>query len=289
MKFNFLKGVFSYSILLISIYSFAQQDFQGKAYYKSKTSIDMSNFGRPDMNEDQKKRMADRMKDMFEKTFILTFNQVESIYKEEEKLESPGQGGGRFGSMMSGATNGNIYKNVKELQLLIERELFGKQFLIKEELEMLEWKMGSETKQIGQYMCFKATALKEDTAFKFGNFGPPPATPKDSTSSKSPEIKKEEPKFVEVVAWYTMQIPVNQGPGNYWGLPGLILELSSDRTTILCSKIVLNPDDKEKIKAPTKGKEITEKEYDVLMKNKMEEMRENFRRGGGRPGGGRRG
>jgi len=63
----------------------AQQDFQGKAYYKSKTTVDMSRFGRPNMSEDQKKRFAERLKNMLEKSYTLSFNKSESIYKVEEK------------------------------------------------------------------------------------------------------------------------------------------------------------------------------------------------------------
>ncbi len=50
---------------------------------------------------------------------------------------------------------------LNERQLLQEQEFFGKQFLVKDELKTLEWKMGTETKQIGQYTCFKATAVKQ--------------------------------------------------------------------------------------------------------------------------------
>jgi hypothetical protein len=48
------------------------------------------------------------------KTFILNFDKTASIYKEEEKLDGPGQVGGmRFMSSMTGA-GGTLYKNVKE-------------------------------------------------------------------------------------------------------------------------------------------------------------------------------
>lgn len=281
MEFNlFNRSVFCLA-LLVSVFSFAQKDFQGKAYYFSKTSLDMSNFGRPGMSEDQKKQMADRMKSMFEKTFVLSFNQSESMYKEEEKLDSPGDNSGRFGMMMmSSFSGGPQYKSIKSQLLLQEQEFFGKQFLIKDSLPKLNWKMEGETKQIGQYTCFKATATKTADAADITSFRRP---------SDDEEKEVETTKEIQIVAWYTMQIPVSQGPGDYWGLPGLILEVSADKTVILCSKIVLNPEDKDVIKVPSKGKVVTKEEYDIIVKKKTEEMRESFRsRGGGSGGGGRR-
>ena len=56
----------------------SQTNFQGKAVYMSKTTMDM-NFGGRQMSEDQKKRIAERMKGLLEKTFVLNFNQTESV------------------------------------------------------------------------------------------------------------------------------------------------------------------------------------------------------------------
>ncbi|NNC51370.1 MAG: GLPGLI family protein [Flaviramulus sp.] len=271
--------------------SFAQNDFQGKAYYMSKTTVDMSNFGGGQLSEERKKQIADRMKSSLEKTYILTFNQSESLYKEEERLDTPGQGGGMRFSMMS-ATGGDQYKNLKEQKIKQEQEFFGKQFLISDSLQKLNWELGTETKTIGKYICFKATAIKTVEGFDFNSFRRPPRNnekAKDSTNSDTKEVgaEKEEdtPREITVTAWYTPQIPVNQGPDVYWGLPGLILEVNADRTTILCSKIILNPSEKETLKAPSKGKLISQKEYDEIIKQKMEEMREMFRGRGGRGGG----
>ncbi len=282
MKAISIKCITCVLTLFISAITFAQQDFQGKAVYQSKTTIDMSNFGGQQMSEDMKKQIAERMKSMFEKTFILTFNKTESIYKEEEKLAAPGQGGG-FRMMMGSFTGGKQYKNVKEHQLLQEQEFFGKQFLIKDSLPKLDWKMGSETKQIGKYLCFKATAIKKVDELDFNSMrrrnrnNDEEAKVQDSTATNDIMDEIEVPKEVIVTAWYTPQIPINQGPGEYWGLPGLILEVSADRTTILCSKIVMNSSEKDEIKAPTKGKEVTKQEYNSIMKKKMEEMSEMFR------------
>ena len=278
-----IKWITCVLTLFISVITFAQQDFQGKAVYQSKTTIDMSNFGGREMSEDMKKQIAERMKNAFEKTYMLTFNKTESIYKEEEKLEAPGQGGG-FRMMMGSFTGGKQYKNVKENQLLQEQEFFGKQFLIKDSLPKLNWIMGSETKQIGKYMCFKATAIKKVDEMDFNSMrrrnrdqNEESDKAKDSTITTNLMDEIEVPKEIIVTAWYTPQIPINQGPGEYWGLPGLILEINADRTTILCSKIVMNPTEKDEIKAPTKGKEVTKQEYNSIMKKKMEEMSEMFR------------
>jgi GLPGLI family protein len=151
---------------------------------------------------------------------------------------------------------------------------------------------------IGQYNCFKATAVRPVSDSDFRNFrfkgkeadrneetSSNAEIKKDSTSSKTNLMDQwEMPKEVIITAWYSPEIPVNQGPENYWGLPGLILEVNDGKTSILCSKIVMNTKEKVEIKAPTKGKKVTQKEYDEIVKKKMEEMREMY---GGRGRGGR--
>ncbi len=44
-------------LLLISFVSFSQKDFQGKAYYESKTTVDMSNFGGGQLTEERKNKL----------------------------------------------------------------------------------------------------------------------------------------------------------------------------------------------------------------------------------------
>lgn len=255
------------------------QGFQGKAVYESKTVIKMDFSGR-NIPEDRKQIIIERMKRAGEKTYILSFNQVESLYKEEVKLEQPGRsrGGMRFGMMGTGGED--YYKNVKDGTYAVKQDLFGKIFLVKDSLPKLQWKMSGETKQIGKYTAFKATAIR---TVKRPNMSALFNRNKDNKAKEFIE------KDIEIIAWYSMDIPVNQGPANYWGLPGLILEVSDDVTSILCSQIVMNPKEKNEIKAPSKGKKVTQNEYDTISKDKMKEMRENGGFGrGGRGGGGPR-
>jgi GLPGLI family protein len=276
------KIIFSLGFIIAGFLNIYGQDFQGMAVYESKTSTSdfKSRFeGNKEMTPDMKKMIEERMKKMFEKTFVLNFDKQASIYKEEEKLESPGQSGGgmrMMGSIMGGG--GTFYKNVKNKSYTVDKEFMGKEFLIKDSLPNLKWKMETETRVIGGYNCFKATAVRPVSKSDFRNFRP---KKEDKEASKNDNSKKtnlldeiEMPKDVTVTAWYTPEIPVNQGPESYWGLPGLILEVNDGKTVILCSKIVLNPKDKAVIKPSTNGKEISQKDYDETVVKKMKEMRD---------------
>ncbi|NQX86752.1 MAG: GLPGLI family protein [Flavobacteriaceae bacterium] len=286
---SYYKSLVASCLALFFIEFTYGQSFQGKAYYFSKTSVDMGDFGRKGLSEGKKKQIAERLKDMFEKTFILTFNQSESTYKEDEKLEAPG-GGGMFKMMMGGFTDSGLqYKNVKSKEFLQQKEFFGKQFLITDNLEKLDWKLSGETKKIGQYLCMKATATKalnetDFTSMRMKRKGHDKENTKDTEKGDDLEQEVEIPKEIEITAWYTLEIPVNQGPGEYWGLPGLILEVNADRTTILCSKIVMNPKDKTTINKPKKGKKVTKEAYNTIVKKKTKEMQEMYQ-GRGRSGG----
>jgi GLPGLI family protein len=294
-----MKKIFLAVLSLTAFMATAQKDFQGMAVYESKTSTSefAKNFdGNKDMTPEMKNQIMERMKKMFEKTFVLNFDKSASIYKEEEKLDAPGQGGGgrMMASFMGGG--GTYFKNVKEKQYTVDKEVFGKEFLIKDSLPNLKWVLSDESKKIGDYTCFKATAVKEASKTDFRNFRRKKEEPKKETEEgkvdeKATEEKKEEkktnffaeidmPKEVTVTAWYCPEIPVNQGPDEYWGLPGLIMEVNDGKTVIMCSKLVLNVKEKIEIKAPTGGDKVTQKEYDDIMIKKMKEMSEM----GGGPG-----
>lgn len=287
-----MKNLFTLLFLSISVTLFAQKDITGKAVYMSKTTVDMSSWGRNgQMSEAQKKQIAARMKSMLEKTFILEFTKSESVYKEDEKLEAPGQGRGfRFGGMSGGGTQ---YKNTADKIALQSTEFFGKKFLVSDNMEQPKWEMSMETKKIGNYTVYKATMMKDVNPLDWSNMrrrNRNNDAKKDEAKKDSSNVRKisddiEMPKQIEVTAWYTPQIPISNGPAEYWGLPGLILEINAGRTTILCTELTLNPSDKITVEAPTKGEKIEREEYTKTITKKMEEMREMWRsrrRGSGR-------
>ena len=290
MKSILLNSI-SVLILFVGSVVFAQ-DFQGKAIYQTKTTLDID-FESSGIPADRIKMMQDRMKSQLEKTFELTFDKVASIYKEEAKLDQTagtGRGGFRIGMMMGGGATGDYYKNTQTKTSAKENEFSGKNFLIKDALKSYEWKMEQETKMIGENMCFKATTVIEVPVrpeFRFGRRNAEQDNEDENAEEETPKMEQ-----VIVTAWYALNIPVSHGPSDFWGLPGLILEVSYGNTNIMCTKIVMNPKEKVTISEPTKGKEVSQKEYDEIIAEKMNEMQERFRnerQKGGNEGGRRRG
>jgi GLPGLI family protein len=274
--------------LILTLHVTAQKDFQGYVVYESKTSVaDFRMGSNREVTPEVQKMIDERMKKMSEKTFDLYFDKTASIYKEQEKLETPGtQGGGSMRMMASFAGGGGtFYKNVKDKMYTVDKEIFGKEFLVKDSLPKFDWKMTGESKKIGNYLCFKATAKVKPSKSDFRNMRR--KKQEEGTEEKKPERstnfmdQMEMPSEIDVVAWYTPDIPVSQGPEMYYGLPGLILEVVADKTVMLASKVVINPKEKQEIKAPTNGKEINQKDFDETVTKKMQEMREMYQNGRG--------
>ncbi|MFK7833517.1 MAG: GLPGLI family protein [Winogradskyella sp.] len=255
------------ALMLIYIVPSQAQEFQGIATYRTQRKIDIK-MDSTKMNDALQNQMMEMMKKQFQKTYILTFDKSSSIYQQEVELEKPQIGGVDFQMIGSSGGNDVFYKNVKDQNYIDQKETMGKKFLIKDSISKIDWQLESDTKYIGEYLCFKATYTKQVSKpnLDFSN------------NSENEEETQDEPEMIErtVTAWYTPQVPVSNGPAKYQGLPGLILEIHDGKLTIICSKIVINPEDKIEIEQPTKGKEVNQKEYDAIMDKKRKEMLEHY-------------
>jgi GLPGLI family protein len=237
------------------------QEFKGIAVYESLTvrkDIPINTSGK--MDPAREAMLKERLSKPVEATYTLTFDKTSSIYEQEQKLEAPVNGRVRPRSFVMGKT----YKNLKDKIVLEEREIYGKEFLVTDSLRKTDWKLENETKKIGGYTCYKATRT---ITFDAPETDAPKDKPVDATTAW---LRKDR----VTTAWYTPEIPVSHGPSYYWGLPGLILEVSTEHTTLLCSKITLNPKDKVEIKIPGRGEKITREKFKETMRAKAEEMRD---------------
>ena len=140
----------------------------------------------------------------------------------------------------------------------------GKVFLIKDNLVAYDWELTGETKNIGNYTCYKAKFEREEEDIQINMI--------------DGEVKEEKvTKKRTLVAWYTPDVPISNGPRDYGGLPGLILEVNDGDLTIVCSEIVLNPKEVKEIKEPIKGKIVARKKFEDIAKEKTKEMMDRYK------------
>ncbi|MEO9571230.1 MAG: GLPGLI family protein [Polaribacter sp.] len=253
------------TIALFFIVLVNAQEFTGKAIYKTNRKSSISFGGKSTMNDKMKKQIEERMRKMNQKTFVLEFDKSTSTYKQEAKLNAP-QPKASGGIMIHTGSGGNsvYYKNIKEKRFANKTSIMGKAFLIKDSLQNYDWQLSSETKNIGNYTCYKATFSKEIDKNKI-----------ELIDGKLENVKKK--VTINTTAWYTPQIPVSNGPSTFYGLPGLILEINDGTTTMVCTEIVINPSEKNKIEEPKKGKIVNQVKYNEISAQKEKEMLERFR------------
>lgn len=251
----------------------AQQDFQAVAYFVAQTKFDVKPDTTKSVNPEQaalREKFREALSKGSQKEYKLEFTPMESRYEEEQQLAKPTTTNGSSVTIsVSGGASSTIYKNMQEQEFIKEGEIFGKEFLIVDKLKNYAWQLSQETKKIGNYTCYKATYVPELTE-----------------AQKKAKEKKEEEKeagglFAQIedkdrtiTAWYTPDLPVSNGPGEYHGLPGMILEVKEKNTTLLCTKIEINPKENLKIKKPKGGTKISQEDFDALKKEKYDERME---------------
>ena len=262
MRIRFLLLSF---LMTVSIFA---QDFSGRAIYRThrKSSIKLDSTtmaSSPGIQE----QLEAQMRKMFQKTYSLDFTKSKSVYKEVQELDAPNAPSSNGVMIMVQGSNGSndvLYKNISENRMANKKELMGKVFLIRDNLVAYDWELMGETKNIGNYTCYKAKFEIEEEDIQINMI--------------DGEVKEEKvTKKRTLVAWYTPEVPISNGPSNYGGLPGLILEVNDGNQTFVCSEIVLNPKEVKEIKEPTKGKVVTRDEFSKISFEKTKEMMNRYR------------
>jgi GLPGLI family protein len=268
MNMKKLKSIYTLlALVLLSPVALIAQNFQGEATYQSVTQMKNFQIKMDGISPEMEAQLMETMKKRMQKEYTLKFNLTESTWEEVESLDAgPAASGGLSVQVSSAGGGGLMYKNTAEMKFMQEANVFSKPFLVEDVLENREWIMTDESRKIGNYTAYKATFINisERKTMSFGGDNDEMKTVTDTT---------------EISAWYTPEIPVSQGPSTYWGLPGLILELSDGRTTYLCTKVSLNPADGIKIRVPSKGKKVNRKELAVITEEKSKEMMEKMSNG----------
>jgi GLPGLI family protein len=237
-----MKNIF---ILFILIgFNVSSQNFEGKVLYKKKLRDSEEKHKKEEVSSYLSGKDKHLQTLLLDIDFLLEFNNNESFfYAKTTNFEVEEDRYFRLAKIIGG-NSGEWYINLSTKEKLRKVEAFGGLFLVSSKSTNNDWKLINESKQIGNYFCHKATTYYIVKNSK-GIFRHP----------------------VEV--WYTSNIPVSFGPIGYGGLPGLIVELSVRNVTYSIKEVILNPKKKLTIKKPTKGKLVTEKEFDEIGRGAM--------------------
>ncbi|MDI1324932.1 MAG: GLPGLI family protein [Algoriphagus sp.] len=245
------------------------QGLTGRAYYKSSSQIKIS-MDSTKMAPEQMAEIQAQLKKQMEKDYILSFTQTESNWKQAESLgggPATASSGGMTMVINTGSADRVLYKNIADQAFEQEQEMMGKEFLVKDILEPAEWELTDESKKIGNYTAQKAIYSKIIDSQRF------------STGMTEMENVKD---TINITAWFTPEIPVSHGPENYFGLPGLILEVQNQGRVLICDKIELNPSSNPvKIDRPKRGKIVSREEFRVVQEESMKQMMNQYQ---GKPG-----
>ncbi|MGZ3756908.1 MAG: GLPGLI family protein [Mucilaginibacter sp.] len=166
----------------------------------------------------------------------LTFGDNKSLYTPVVPEESSRKMGDVFADQIN-----NTFTDIKNHSTIIHKEIYSDEFLVKDSLRKIKWKITDETREIAGYTCRRANGLIMDSVY--------------------------------VVAFYTNKIPVSGGPESFTGLPGMILgvALPHENMTWFATKVTDVPVPPTALATPKKGKPTNRKQlYDTLkgvMKN----------------------
>lgn len=216
----FMKVRLLFLFLFLSTAAQAQFTFSGKIEYERKMNLHRQLEGNEWME-----KFKSQLPKFLTHYFDLTFAPGVTYYQQGREIEQP--------KMMMGGDMGlktQVYTDLAHDQVTAAKQVFEQKFLVKDSVRQMRWRITDEVRDIANFKCRKAVGIILDSVY--------------------------------VVAFYTDDIPVSGGPEMFAGLPGMILELAIPRlyTTWIATKVdvvAVNPAD---LKAPDKGKTITQKE-----------------------------
>ena len=135
-----------------------------------------------------------------------------------------------------------IYTDLSAGTIAVAKDAMGEQFLLKDSVRKVKWRITDETREILGYTCRRANGLASDSIY--------------------------------VVAFYTDKIRVSGGPELFTGLPGMILQLAIPHENVswVATKVT-DATPTAPITPPTKGKPITTRELINTIKKGMEPYR----------------
>ena len=166
------------------------------------------------------------------KSKLLFSNETTTFLPEEEAIASTSAW---FSNLVQFQQANSILTNLKTGTSTTQKKVYDETYMVSDSTRKINWKITDEYRNIAGYECRRANALVMDSVY--------------------------------VVAFYTDEIAVSGGPESFSGLPGMILGLAlpHEHVTWFATSVTDVPVTADKLKIPTKGKPVNNKQlYDIL-------------------------
>ena len=222
------KLIIAIAILFLNISAALCQfnRFTKQGYIEFEKTVNMYALLKPSTNDNSFQQMYyDKFKStqpQFSKLKSkLFFNETKSLFKPDWEDNDKVKGGW---SANDAAQINEVYTDFKTSNFITLKKVFEEDFIVKDSLRNIKWKITSEVREIAGYNCRRANAVIMDSIY--------------------------------VVAFYTDEIPVSGGPESFTGLPGMILGVVLPREHInwFATKVVDIPIPEKDFTIPNKGK-----------------------------------
>jgi GLPGLI family protein len=230
------RTVLLLSALLFTIFCGAQENTSGKVVYERVVKLEMKLEGDAAQFANMMPKERKSQKVLYFNPETTLFENDNSVAEEDVNMQS---GGANIMIRMNEPEN-KVFTDLATKEQIEQREFMTRTFLIGGELQH-QWKLTGNQKMVLEYPCQEAVLeTEEDTVF----------------------------------AWFTPVIPVSGGPGNYGGLPGLILAVGAadGKQTTTAVSVDFSPLPEDILKKPDKGKKVSREEFDKIVEEKMKEM-----------------
>ncbi|WP_255546016.1 GLPGLI family protein [Flavobacterium sp. CG_9.1] len=225
-----------FCLYMFSFYSGYSQKLSGTVVFKV---VSASVYDDRENDERGKKMVEGRLASLAKQTFLLEFTASKSKFVRNNSLSINDDKGEQLYDKMTTSYYSSSYDYYLDSSAGVGMFKYSRDgTLITQQVKEKEWDISTESKKIGDYLCYKAVYIKKYMG-RDGNM-----------------------KTLPITAWFVPSLPYRYGPKQYYGLPGLILELHELFGVFLATDIKIGDDKNITIEFP-KGKTISEEEYNA--------------------------
>jgi len=220
--------------LLFMLHTIAQNSHfitEGKIEFERKLNLH-SQFNDDNAWSAEYKKSIPQFKTTY---FNLLFNNNKTLYQ-------PGREVAENNKLWEQPAEENIvYSDLDKQQMISQKKIFEKTFLITDSTRKIQWKITDEKRTIAGFECRRANALIMDSVY--------------------------------IVAFYTDEIVTTSGPESFSGLPGMILGVAipHEHITWFATKLTAIPIKETDFKIPVKGVKLNNNTLKETLKSSLKD------------------